>query len=446
MGPAVREAQGTERNDRDDGERPGPNEQRHRARRVVDFRPWPGQVDHHRHAVGHREEVDRQTPASHREQRPTAGVGGRCVPTHSPQPVGQQRCGHQQVGDVDRDDADAGERGEDRGVADVHQEHTDTRDTDHDRRRNGCPGCRVDAGQERRERQPLIARHREHQAGGRGLNCQGADEDRDGHVDEEQRPPRRRQHRAQHVGQALGREATVGQARRRHQCADDHQAAAERRHRQCRPDGARRHAARVPRLLRQLAGRTEADHHVGGHQPRGDPGPAVARTRCAGVEHDLRTTLGMGEEHSDDRDDSDDLAADTDRRDPRHPAHPDAVDRGGDQQQRRTQQHRIGRSVRRGEGGVGADDLESRPHRRQHHLQRDGRGGRRDDLGQNHEPATEPADDFAAEAAGPLVDGPRDRVAGGQFREAQGHGELPDEHRRPGPEERRTAETEAETE
>jgi len=63
-----------------------------------------------------------------------------------------------------------------------------------------------------------------------------------------------------------------------------------------------------------------------------------------------------------------------------------------------------------------------------------------------HGPAGKPADHRATEPAGPLVDRPRDRVSSGQLSETQGHRQLAHEHDRPGPEECRTAEAEAQTE
>ena len=62
-----------------------------------------------------------------------------------------------------------------------------------------------------------------------------------------------------------------------------------------------------------------------------------------------------------------------------------------------------------------------------------------------NQPANQPID-LAAHPPRPLVDRAGDRVAGGEFGEAERDHELADEHARPGPEEGRSAEPEAETE
>ena len=87
-------------------------------------------------------------------------------------------------------------------------------------------------------------------------------------------------------------------------------------------------------------------------------------------------------------------------------------------QQDHAEDRRVGRAVRRGRRGVGADQLEAGPDRRQHHLQRERRRGDHDDLPDHHDPAGEPAEGGVRKAGGPLVDRARDRIARGQFREA----------------------------
>ena len=87
-----------------------------------------------------------------------------------------------------------------------------------------------------------------------------------------------------------------------------------------------------------------------------------------------------------------------------------------------------------------------RPDGRQHRLHGDRRRGHGHDLGDDHGPAGEPADHVTAEATCPLVDRAGDRVATRQLGEAQGDHQLPDEDRRPGPEEERPGEAEPETE
>ena len=115
-------------------------------------------------------------------------------------------------------------------------------------------------------------------------------------------------------------------------------------------------------------------------------------------------------------------------------------------EQETAQDDRVRGAVLRRQRGVGADQLEAGPDRGQHHLQGDRRGGHRDDLRDHHRPAGEPADDGAAETPGPLVDRAGERVARGEFGEAERDHQLADEHRRPGPEEGRAAEAEAEAE
>ncbi|MCY1221709.1 hypothetical protein D9M72_337780 [compost metagenome] len=284
-----------------------------------------------------------------------------------------------------------------------------------------------------------VSGHREHQAGPRRLDGQGADKDRDGDVHQEDLAPEGSQDGGEHIGQALCGEASVVEAGGGHECGDDHESAADTGNDQGRKDGAGCGPARVFRLFRELPGGVETDHDVGGHEAGDEErahGPEVRAGHHADVRHYLGSALGGGNQGEDDGGDADDFAGHADGVDVRHELDAQAVDHRGDHEECGPEDYGVGGAGDGGQCGIAADNLETVPQLREDHLECDGGRGRSDNLGDRHEPAREPAHHFAAHAAGPLVDGAGQRVAGGEFGEVQGNEQLADQHHRPGPEER----------
>ena len=266
-----------------------------------------------------------------------------------------------------------------------------------------------------------------------------ADEGGQDHVGQEHAAPDVAEPAGHHVRQATAGQLVV-EGRARYQRAEQDQAATDPGDHQGPQDRPRGGAPGVVRLLRELTGRVEADQDVARHQPGSQQRAEAAHP--AGVEHDPRTTDGIREQGDDQQHGADHLGGHADGVDEGHHLHRDRIDRGGDDQQHQAQHDGVGRSAEAGDRRITADELEAGPDRRQDRLHGDGGRGHGHDLRDDHGPAGEPADHVTAEATGPLVDRTGERVATRQLGEAQGHHQLADQDRRPGPEEEGPGEAE----
>ena len=247
--PVVGEA--AEHHDADEQDRAPLQVPVERLRGVVDRRPRPGQVDRDPGAPDHREDVDGQAPAPERE------VARRRV-LRAPlpaQPGEQHRPGHEQVGDVDHDDPDAGDHHEDLRLADVHHQDRDREHADDDGRDDRRLGLRVDAGELIAGGQVVVPRHREHHADRGGVNGEVADRDGDHHAPQERVADRAAEDVEHDELQAAGADllrVDIGDGHHREQ---QDQAADDERGDQCPQDRARRVLARVQRLLAERGSR-----------------------------------------------------------------------------------------------------------------------------------------------------------------------------------------------
>ena len=228
---------------------------------------------------------------------------------------------------------------------------------------------------------------------------------------------------------ALRGEPAVGQRRRGHQRADDHEAAAEPGRPTARAGwcaGRRGAVAGSPRTVRRRESKPTMTYAaISAERSRHRCSRAAAGVRR--VEHDVRTALGVGEEHADDGT-TPTISQVTPRCRPAHPARR-CVDRGGEHQQDGAEHDGVRRAARRGQRRVLADELEAGPDRWA--APPAARSPRSTAVTicaiTIIQPANQPTT-LAAEPPGPLVDRAGDRVARGEFGEAQGHQQLAEEH------------------